>query len=213
MKKNPIVKFPTNPRYKTTVNFSGYIFLDVSYTKPEGLRPKDQVFMPTWMLTAMILTRAVRNLGVREIIDLFAGDGRIQYFASSIGLRSYGIECCEQLTDVQKQITEKTGVELGTIQGDAIQKRDYSCYNLKKPAFFISVVEGVRERAFECLVSSLKEYTPELLEESIFVTIHGDNNRLTPVFESEKYLNTMYCLDLPTHWDLKTNYRISKLKF
>ena len=118
------------------------------------------------------------------------------------------------MVDIQKQITESTGIDLGTIQGDALQKRDYSVYCLEKPAFLISLVGGVRERVFDCLKSSLKEYTPNLLEESLFVTIHYEDNNSSkgPIFDSENLLNEICRLQLPTYWDKEANYRISKLK-
>ena len=102
IKNNPIVTFPSNIRYKKSVNFSGHTFLNASYNKPDEVKQKDQIFMPTWILTTIILSRLVRDLSARSVFDFGSGDGRIQYFASSIGLRTYGIEYSDILVNVQK---------------------------------------------------------------------------------------------------------------
>ncbi|MDI6826585.1 MAG: hypothetical protein QMD36_05395 [Candidatus Aenigmarchaeota archaeon] len=200
VRENSVVK---KPQYDNCINFSRHRFLNVSYNQPEGFKHKDQPFMPAWILTAMILPRVVRDLGATEVVDLFAGDGRIQYFASSIGLRSYGVEYSKELVNIQKLITERTGVELGTIQGDALEERDYSRYSLNKPAFFMSVVWPEEEKALNCLKSSLKKYCPKLLEESLFVT-YGVREHY-PLEEKCR-------LTLPTYWDRKTDYHMSRLK-
>jgi hypothetical protein len=198
VEENPLV---TKSDYY--INFSGHRFLIVSYIQPKEFKYKDQSFIPTWIMTAMILSRAVKDLGAKEVVDLFAGDGRIQYSAGIIGLRSYGVEYSKELADVQKLITERTRVDLGIIQGDALEERDYSLYNLNKPAFFISAMWPEEEKTLNCLKSSLGKYCPKLLEESLFVT-YDIRNRYS--------LEEKCRLTLPTYWDKKTRYHVSRLK-
>jgi len=52
-------------------------------------------FYPIWILSAYALVLESKNLGVKQIIDIGSGDGRIAYCAKVAGLESYGIEIDE----------------------------------------------------------------------------------------------------------------------
>ena len=101
-------------------------------------------FYPIWILSAYALVLESKNLGVKQIIDIGSGDGRIAYCAKVVGLESYGIEIDENLVSLENKISSNTGVDFQPMIADATQF-DYASLELSKPIFFISGLPEVGE--------------------------------------------------------------------
>jgi hypothetical protein len=96
------------------------------------------------MLSAYALVLESKNLGVKQIIDIGSGDGRIAYCAKVAGLKSYGIEIDENLVSLENKISSNTGVDFHPMIADATQF-DYASLELSQPIFFISGLPEVGE--------------------------------------------------------------------
>jgi len=101
-------------------------------------------FYPIWILSAYALVLESKNLGVKQIIDIGSGDGRIAYCAKVVGLESYGIEIDENLVSLENKISSNTGVDFQPMIADATQF-DYTSLELSQPIFFISGLPEVGE--------------------------------------------------------------------
>jgi len=101
-------------------------------------------FYPIWILSAYALVLESKNLGVKQIIDMGSGDGRIAYCAKVVGLESYGIEIDENLVSLENKISSNTGVDFQPMIADATQF-DYTSLELSQPIFFISGLPEVGE--------------------------------------------------------------------
>ena len=101
-------------------------------------------FYPIWILSAYALVLESKNLGVKQIIDIGSGDGRIAYCAKVVGLESYGIEIDENLVSLENKISSDTGVDFRPMIADATQF-DYASLELSQPIFFISGLPEVGE--------------------------------------------------------------------
>jgi len=101
-------------------------------------------FYPIWILSAYALVLESKNLGVKQIIDIGSGDGRIAYCAKIVGLESYGIEIDENLVSLENKISSNTGVDFQPMIADATQF-DYASLELSQPIFFISGLPEVGE--------------------------------------------------------------------
>ena len=101
-------------------------------------------FYPIWILSAYALVLESKNLGVKQIIDIGSGDGRIAYCAKVVGLESYGIEIDENLVSLENKISSNTGVDFQPMIADATQF-DYASLELSQPIFFISGLPEVGE--------------------------------------------------------------------
>ena len=101
-------------------------------------------FYPIWILSAYALVLESKNLGVKQIIDIGSGDGRIAYCAKVVGLESYGIEIDENLVSLENKISSNTGVDFRPMIADATQF-DYASLELSQPIFFISGLPEVGE--------------------------------------------------------------------
>ena len=84
-------------------------------------------FYPIWILSAYALVLESKNLGVKQIIDIGSGDGRIAYCAKVAGLESYGIEIDENLVSLENKISANTGVDFHPMIADATQIGRASC--------------------------------------------------------------------------------------
>lgn len=120
----------------------------------------NQPFYPTWILSAYAVASEAKRLGTSEMVDIGAGDGRLGYCGEIVGLKkTLGIEIDQSLCDIQKIISDKTGVRFGIKNGDA-DEFEYSNKQLENPAFFIG---GLPEMG-------------EMLAKSIIQKIFVDNN-------------------------------------
>ncbi|QUC63923.1 hypothetical protein NsoK4_05520 [Nitrosopumilus sp. K4] len=93
-------------------------------------------FSPTWILSAYVMSLHAKELGFDELIDVGSGDGRIAFCAKVLGMDSFSFEIDNMLVDLQKSISDYTGIEFDANCTDATTF-DYSHLNLKKPLFFI----------------------------------------------------------------------------
>lgn len=112
-----------------------------------------QPFYPTWITSAHVLGCMAKNLGYKEIIDVGSGDGRIAYCGAVAGLVPHSIEIDGNLAGLQKEISDATGIKLGTWCGDALEA-DYSQMNLERPVFFIG---GLAQMGGDILASGIIE--------------------------------------------------------
>jgi hypothetical protein len=58
-------------------------------------------FLPTWGLSALVMTLVAKGLGFENIIDIGSGDGRLIFCGSILGLNSVGVEIDKDLCDLQ----------------------------------------------------------------------------------------------------------------
>ena len=110
-------------------------------------------FSPTWILSAYIAVLQAKDLGFREVIDIGSGDGRIAYCAKIFGLDAYSIEIDDMLVDLQKRISDSTGINFNPKCIDAT-KFDYSSLKLTHSVFFIG---GLAQMGGDNLANSLIE--------------------------------------------------------
>ena len=101
-------------------------------------------FYPMWMLSSFALALVSKNLGVKQIIDIGSGDGRLSYSNQIIDIKSYGIEIDENLVMLQNKISKETRVNFTANLVDATEF-DYMSLSLSQPAFFISGLPEVGE--------------------------------------------------------------------
>lgn len=94
-----------------------------------------QPFYPTWLLSAYILALAVRESGCSQVIDVGSGDGRIAFCGRMLGMDACSIEIDGALADLQRRISEKTGISLDVRCVDAADF-DYASLGFDEPAIF-----------------------------------------------------------------------------
>ena len=61
-------------------------------------------FYPTWIISAFALVKAAASMGVKHVIDIGSGDGRIAYCANIAGMSAYSVEIDENLVALQEKI-------------------------------------------------------------------------------------------------------------
>jgi len=124
-------------------------------------------FYPIWILSAYALALESKNLGVKQIVDIGSGDGRIAYCAKVAGLRSYGIEIDENLVGLENKISSSTGVDFQPMVADATQF-DFLSLGLSQPVFFISGLPEVGEMLANNVISRIMSI-PNLEVNPLFV--------------------------------------------
>ena len=113
-------------------------------------------FYPTWMLSAYALASAAHALGARTAVDVGSGDGRIAYCCGAAGMRARSVEIDDGLAAVQRDISGKTGVEMGASgAGEDAFGIDYA-----------GLVRGCREGAVALFVGALPQ-VGELLADAV----------------------------------------------
>ncbi len=110
-------------------------------------------FWPTWIVSAYLLASELKSMGYEEVVDVGSGDGRIAFFARSLGVRAYSLELDGRLVDLQKSIAKKTRVDFGPIRADAA-RHDFAGMGLKSPAFCIG---GLAQMGGDALASGVIE--------------------------------------------------------
>ena len=108
-------------------------------------------FSPTWIFSAYVATLLAQEIGIKEVIDIGSGDGRIAYCAKILGLNSYSIEIDNMLVDLQKSISTSTKIDFQPSCYDAT-KFDYSKLKLENPGFFIG---GLAQMGGDVLANSI----------------------------------------------------------
>ena len=124
-------------------------------------------FYPIWILSAYALALESKNLGVKQIVDIGSGDGRIAYCAKVAGLQSYGIEIDENLVGLENKISSSTGVDFQPMTADATQF-DFLSLGLSQPVFFISGLPEVGEMLANSVISRIMSM-PDLEVNPLFV--------------------------------------------
>ena len=127
----------------------------------------NQPFYPTWILSAYEVAVESKKLGMKQIVDIGSGDGRIAYCGQIIGLDSYGIEIDQSLSELQEKIVQETEVKFGVRNTDA-NEFDYISLGLTNPIFFIGGLPEMGEMLAKSIIGKIFSYE-KLKGESAFV--------------------------------------------
>jgi len=169
-------------------------------------------FYPTWMLSAFSLAIEAQNLGFQQIIDIGSGDGRIAYCGKILGLNSISVEIDENLVNMQKTISRKTGIEFNPICSDATIF-DYGAISEKPSIFVIGGVSEIGEILAESVIS--KALDIEQFSNSAFVLTgshsHRKSARDTTHFGwgttiKKLGLKVISTISLPTYWTMDQKF-------
>jgi len=131
-------------------------------------------FYPTWLLSAFCLSVEAQKLGYEQVIDIGSGDGRIAYSGKILGLNSISIEIDENLVELQKKISDKTGVKFNPICSDATTY-DFSKISDKPSIFIIGGVPEIGEVLAESVIKNVLKI--EQLSKSAFVLTGSHSHR------------------------------------
>jgi hypothetical protein len=164
-------------------------------------------FYPIWILSAYALALESKNLGVKQIVDIGSGDGRIAYCAKVAGLQSYGIEIDENLVGLENKISSSTGVDFQPMTADATQF-DFLSLGLSQPVFFISGLPEVGEMLANSVISRIMSI-PDL-EVNPFFVFTGSHMMRKDSRDKSKWgwgqvidhydLEIVKTVTLPTYW-------------
>ena len=111
-------------------------------------------FYPTWLLSAYSLALKSKELGFSQLIDIGSGDGRIAFCAEINGVKSDSIEIDQHLSNLQNNISQKTGTVFNIINSDAT-RFNYSNMKLTNPIFFIGGVPENGEILAESVIKNI----------------------------------------------------------
>lgn len=167
-----------------------------------------QPFLPTWVLSALVMVLVAKNLGYKNIIDIGSGDGRLLYCGSVIGLNSVGVEIDKDLCDLQTKVSEGSNVKFRVINGDA-NSIDYSQLALENTMIFISALPESGEMISHGIINQIKKYVDL---HNVGISFMGSNtyrrySRDKSMWGWGKFmrdyeLKLVDCLSLPTSWTL-----------
>ena len=168
-----------------------------------------QPFLPTWVLSALIMVLVGKDLGFENIIDVGSGDGRLLYCGSIIGLNSIGVEIDKDLCDLQTKISDNSNVKFRVINGDS-NSIDYSQLALENTMIFVSALPESGEMISYGITNQLKKYMDKL--QNVGITLMGSHtyrkySRDKSMWGWGKFiddceLKLVECLSLPTSWTL-----------
>lgn len=168
-----------------------------------------QPFLPTWVLSALIMVLVGKDLGFENIIDVGSGDGRLLYCGSIIGLNSIGVEIDKDLCDLQTKISDNSNVKFRVINGDS-NSIDYSQLALENTMIFVSALPESGEMISYGITNQFKKYMDKL--QNVGITLMGSHtyrkySRDKSMWGWGKFiddceLKLVECLSLPTSWTL-----------
>ena len=169
-------------------------------------------FYPTWMLSAWGLVLNARTLGFEQIIDIGSGDGRIAYCGKVLGLDSISIEIDENLTNLQRKISLKTGVDFNPVCSDATNY-DFKKIPSKKSIFVIGGVPEIGEILAESIIKNVLEI-PHISNSAFVLTgshSHREFSRNTTHFGwglllKKFQLSIISTISLPTYWTMDQKF-------
>ena len=169
-------------------------------------------FYPTWMLSAWGLALTAQNLGFEQIIDIGSGDGRIAYCGKVLGLDSISIEIDENLTNMQNDLSLKTGVKFNPVCSDATNY-DFKKIPSKKSIFVIGGVPEIGEVLAESVIQNVLE-SPHITNSSFVLTgshSHREFSRDRTYFgwgtSIKKFqLTVVDTISLPTYWTMDQEF-------
>ncbi len=152
----------SNPIYVKShdIGFSGMVFrvyegdINNYWLSSKKHDTSYQPFYPTWMLSAFALAHGAESLGYKELVDIGSGDGRIAYCAKLLGMESFGLEIDADLVQLQRSISNVTGVAYNATLADAT-RFDYSALNLSKPIFLISGLPEMGEMLANSVINQI----------------------------------------------------------
>lgn len=168
-----------------------------------------QPFLPTWVLSALVMVLVAKDLGFENIIDVGSGDGRLLYCGSIIGLNSIGVEIDKDLCDLQTKISDNSNVKFRVINGDS-NSIDYSQLALENTMLFVSALPESGEMISYGITNQFKKYMDKL--QNVGITLMGSHtyrkySRDKSMWGWGKFiddceLKLVECLSLPTSWTL-----------
>lgn len=168
-----------------------------------------QPFLPTWVLSALVMVLVAKDLGFENIIDIGSGDGRLLYCGSIIGLNSIGVEIDKDLCDLQTKISDNSNVKFRVINGDS-NSIDYSQLALENTMLFVSALPESGEMISYEITNQFKKYMDKL--QNVGITLMGSHtyrkySRDKSMWGWGKFiddceLKLVECLSLPTSWTL-----------
>lgn len=168
-----------------------------------------QPFLPTWVLSALVMVQVAKDLGFENIIDIGSGDGRLLYCGSVIGLNSIGVEIDKDLCDLQTKISDDSNVKFRIINGDS-NSIDYSQLALENAMLFVSALPESGEMISYGITNQFKKYMDKL--QNVGITLMGSHtyrkySRDKSMWGWGKFiddceLKLVECLSLPTSWTL-----------
>ena len=167
-----------------------------------------QPFLPTWGLSALVMTLVAKGLGFENIIDIGSGDGRLIFCGSILGLNSVGVEIDKDLCDLQSKISNLSNVRYEVINGDS-NSIDYSQFKLENSIIFISALPDSGEILSYGILNHLKKYKAKL--HNVGITLMGSqahrNSRDKSMggwgkFIVDSGLKILKCVSLPSSWTL-----------
>lgn len=164
-----------------------------------------QPFYPTWLLSAYLAAAEAARLGAEQAVDVGSGDGRVAYACRAAGLEPHGIELDPGLCELQRSVSERTGVAFGVHCADAASF-DYGRLGLRRPAVFIGGLPQMGEGLAESVVGAVRGL--QLDADPLFVLMGSHERRaLGPggswdrLLEREG-LSVRSVLELPTSWTM-----------
>jgi hypothetical protein len=168
-----------------------------------------QPFLPTWVLSALVMVLVAKDLGFENMIDIGSGDGRLLYCGSIIGLNSIGVEIDKDLCDLQTKISDNSNVKFRVINGDS-NSIDYSQLALENTMLFVSALPESGEMISYEITNQFKKYMDKL--QNVGITLMGSHtyrkySRDKSMWGWGKFiddceLKLVECLSLPTSWTL-----------
>jgi hypothetical protein len=168
-----------------------------------------QPFLPTWVLSALVMVQVAKDLGFENIIDIGSGDGRLLYCGSIVGLNSIGVEIDKDLCDLQTKISDDSNVKFRVINGDS-NSINYSQMALENTMIFISALPDSGEMISYEVTKQFKKYVDKL--QNVGITFMGSHSyrrysRDKSMWGWGKFINDcelklVECLNLPTSWTL-----------
>ena len=168
-----------------------------------------QPFLPTWVLSALVMVQMAKELGFKNIIDIGSGDGRLLYCGSIIGLNSIGVEIDKDLCDLQTKISDDSNVRFRVINGDS-NSIDYSQLALENTMIFVSALPESGEMISYGITNQFKKYMDKL--QNVGITLMGSHTYRRYArdksmwgwgkFIDDYKLKLVECLSLPTSWTL-----------
>jgi hypothetical protein len=168
-----------------------------------------QPFLPTWVLSALVMVQVAKDLGFENIIDIGSGDGRLLYCGSMIGLNSIGVEIDKDLCDLQTKISDDSNIKFRVINGDS-NSIDYSQLALENTMLFVSALPESGEMISYGITNQFKKYMDKL--QNVGITLMGSQTHRKysrdksmwgwGKFIDDCELKLVECLSLPTSWTL-----------
>jgi hypothetical protein len=167
-----------------------------------------QPFLPTWGLSALVMTLVAKGLGFENIIDIGSGDGRLIFCGSILGLNSVGVEIDKDLCDLQNKISNLSNVRYEVINGDS-NSIDYSQFKLENTIIFISALPDSGEILSYGILNHLKKDKAKLRNVGITLMgsqVHRDSRDKSMwgwgKFIVDSGLKILKCVSLPSSWTL-----------